>query len=451
MNSPIVVPAAKGTGKLQHCVFIDDAAMANLCFGLIGTGERFCMATKIEGKTHCGVSAHAKGIRKKNKAKVVVDAFYVPGGIILARPTAKIDPMILKRDVPRKYLRQLETGKLTTAEWKNLIIDARTHVEDSGGEDDDDEEMEYDDKDEADSLPSVLNEGQYVEEELQTGDIFEVDWEDSQTGEGGDWVPSMKSHRAAIDLLGSILNSSTRRHLACIKALNARADLGNREGNETCKQVRRLLQMVHEHKNLADSVHAVLEADQVSSTLTLEELRKEMDKFAVDLQDFSAEARVTSESILKMIALIRQRAQARDDNMRACIAQMEAVIGGFPRPPSPSLTTPHQAITTTDVGDTPLGTATIGGTDTTITANMLFNLVRELQGKVDLLTERAKHTGIVFNGVAFNSESELSAWFARHNPSGAGRAAMVDFQSIWAYAESDTLEASVWLSDLEKS
>ena len=209
--------------------------------------------------------------------------------------------------------------------------------------------------------------------------------------------------------------------------------------------------MVHEHKNLSNSVHAVLEADQVSSTLTLEELRKEMDKFAVDLQDFSAEARVTSESILKMIALIRQRAQARDDNMRARIVQMEAVIGGFPRPPSPSLTMHHQAITTTDVGDTPLGTATIGGTDTTITANMLFNLVRELQGKVDLLTERAKHTGIVFNGVAFNSESELSAWFARHNPSGAGRAAMVDFQSIWAYAESDTLEASVWLSDLEKS
>ena len=324
-------------------------------------------------------------------------------------------------------------------------------MEDSGGEEDDDEEMEYDDEDEADSLLSGVNEGQYDEEDLQTGDIFEVDWEDSQTGEGGDWVPAMKSHRAAIDLLGSILNSSTRRHLACVKALNARADLGNQEGNETRKQVRRLLQMVHEHKNLADAVHAVLEADQVSSTLTLEELRNEMDKFAIDLQDFSTEARVTSESILKMIALIRQRAQARDDNMRARIVQMEAVIGGFPRPPSPSLMMHHQAITTTDVGDTPLGTATIGGTDTTITANMLFNLVRELQGKVDLLTERAKHTGIVFNGVAFNSESELSAWFARHNPSGAGRASMVDFQSIWAYAESDTLEASVWLSDLEKS
>ena len=39
-----IVPAARGTGKPQRCVYIDDAAMANLCFGLIGSGERFCLA-----------------------------------------------------------------------------------------------------------------------------------------------------------------------------------------------------------------------------------------------------------------------------------------------------------------------------------------------------------------------------------------------------------------------
>jgi hypothetical protein len=118
--------------------------------------------------------------------------------------------MILKRNAPRKYLRQLETSKLTTAEWKNLIIDARTHVEDSGREDDEEEDDDDDDEDEADdgSLPSGFDKGQYDEEDLQTGDIFEVDWDDSQMGERGDWVPSMKSHHAAIDLLGSILNSS---------------------------------------------------------------------------------------------------------------------------------------------------------------------------------------------------------------------------------------------------
>jgi len=133
-----------------------------------------------------------------------------------------------------------------------------------------------------------------------------------------------------------------------------------------------------------------------------------MDNFANRLQEFSGEAKVTSELILKMIGLIRQRAQSRDDNMRARIAHMESVIGGFPRPPSPQLGILQQSVLASDVGDTPLGTATVSGMDTPITANMLFSLVQELQGKVDMLTERAKHTGIMFDGIAFNSESELS-------------------------------------------
>ncbi len=83
--------------------------------------------------------------------------------------------------------------------------------------------------------------------------------------------------------------------------------------------------------------------------------------------------------------------------------------------------------------------------------NLLFNLIRELQGKVDLLTARAKHNSMFFNGLAFNSELELSAWFALHNPSGAGCVAMVDFQSIWSYADSDTADSSSWLNDMEKS
>ena len=81
LESPIV-PAAKGTEKPQRCVYIDEAAMSNLCFGLIGSGERFCLAKRVGHSTHCGLPTHAKGTRKKNKAKVVADAYYVPGGMI---------------------------------------------------------------------------------------------------------------------------------------------------------------------------------------------------------------------------------------------------------------------------------------------------------------------------------------------------------------------------------
>ena len=232
LESPIV-PAAKGMGKPQRCMHIDEAAMVNLCFGLIGSGERFCLAKKLGTYTHCGIPAHAKGIRKKNKAKVVVDAYYVPGGTIHQRPMAKVNPMIAQVDLPAKYISTFQTSRLTTAKWKDLIIDARTDIGDSDNEDDnsktnegtEDNEMEEDN----DSIPSGSEEGDFFAEEA-----FKIAWDCSisQVGREADWAPTAQAHRAAIDLLGSVLNSSTRRHLACIKTLNARADLGSQEAND---------------------------------------------------------------------------------------------------------------------------------------------------------------------------------------------------------------------------
>ena len=161
--------------------------MANLCFGLIGTGERFCVAKKVHPYTHCGLPAHAKGSQKKNKAKVIANAFYVPGGTIHQCPMAKVDPMILQTNVPSRFLICLETKKLTTSEWKDLIIDARMDVEDSGGGDEDSKKEE--DKDEKmkmnnGSTPSGFNEGEYDE----TSTIFKVDWGSSLShmGESAD-------------------------------------------------------------------------------------------------------------------------------------------------------------------------------------------------------------------------------------------------------------------------
>ena len=198
---------------------------------------------------------------------------------------------------------------------------------------------------------------------------FKIAWDCSisQVGREADWAPTAQAHRAAINLLDSVLNSWTRRHIACIKTLNARADLGSQEANDIRQQLRRLLQVVHEHKTLADSVNAALEAGHASAK-ALEDLKGEMDTFANSLNDFSKEAKVTSEKILKMIVLIRQRAQTCDDNMRARILQIELVIEGFQRPQSPPSFQQH-LLSSPKGGDTPLGTVVIGGSDTTITAN----------------------------------------------------------------------------------
>ncbi len=116
-----------------------------------------------------------------------------------------------------------------------------------------------------------------------------------------------------------------------------------------------------------------------------EALKGEMDTFATSLKEFSLEMKVTSESILKMIALICSRAQAQDDNVQARLSQLEAVFDGIDRPVSPP--TIQQRFNNSLGGNIPLGTAIVGGTETIITANMLFNQVQELHAKVDLFLE----------------------------------------------------------------
>ncbi len=200
---------------------------------------------------------------------------------------------------------------------------------------------------------------------------------------------------------------------------------------------------------LANAVNAALETGHASLE-ALEELKEEMGSFTTRLKEFSVEAKVTSESILKMIGLLRSRAQARNDDVRARLAQLESIVKGINHPTSPP-TVQQRFFQASLGGDTPLETAFVGGTETTLTANMLFDLVQELQAKVDLLAEQAKNTGVIFNDVAFNSESEYSVWLAKHNPSGMGFAAMVDFDSIWAFVDSELQDSSSWINDMEKS
>ncbi len=42
-------------------------------------------------------------------------------------------------------------------------------------------------------------------------------------------------------------------------------------------------------------------------------------------------------------------------------------------------------------------------------------------------------------------------WLAKHNPSGMGFAAMVDFDSIWAFVNSELQDSLSWINDMEKS
>ena len=88
-----------------------------LCFGKVGSSKRFCLAPKEPGYMHCGVAAHGR----TSKFLPKLDAFYVPGGIVSGRPTAMMNPYILRESVPSHMLSKFDNSSLSADNWIGLI------------------------------------------------------------------------------------------------------------------------------------------------------------------------------------------------------------------------------------------------------------------------------------------------------------------------------------------
>jgi len=66
----------------QFCVFIDEEKLETLCFGRVGSYNRFCLAPRPRDfpYSHCGVTGHGKGSNGRKKFTPMVNTYYVPGG-----------------------------------------------------------------------------------------------------------------------------------------------------------------------------------------------------------------------------------------------------------------------------------------------------------------------------------------------------------------------------------
>ena len=94
----------------------------------------------------------------------------------------------------------------------------------------------------------------------------------------------------------------------------------------------------------------------------------------------------------------------------------------------------------------------IGGSEVVISANYLFGMLRDLQVKVDVLTERSKNMGVIFGELAFASESEFVLWMTFVNPLGSGLAGVVDLISIWAFAmHNSSIDTAIWLNEAHRA
>ena len=85
------------------------------------------------------------------------------------------------------------------------------------------------------------------------------------------------------------------------------------------------------------------------------------------------------------------------------------------------------------------------------TITTLYQQIVELKTSVTVLMERAKSTGLIFNGRAFASESEFVIWFASKNTAGGGMADFVDIILMWSFSTVDNQETLDMLTKRTKA
>jgi hypothetical protein len=226
---------------------------------------------------------------------------------------------------------------------------------------------------------------------------------------------------------------------------------------EDAKAKLALQELVRKFGSVSEAVTVALDAGD-SAAYDIQELREGMNGFHQELQDYATAAQVESRMILKVVSKMRDMANSRNAEVKSRVAKLEAAmaqphIRPSSPPTPPRLTNTYQAFEGAPGidGNTPLGVATVGGSEVVISANYLFGMIRELQAKVDVLVEGSKNTGVIFGQLAFASESEFSLWMTAQNPSGLGLAGFVDLISIWAFAAGDLVDTSTWLDEAHRA
>jgi hypothetical protein len=99
-----------------------------------------------------------------------------------------------------------------------------------------------------------------------------------------------------------------------------------------------------------------------------------------------------------------------------------------------------------------LAVVDVGGNQVSISVNLMFQKMREMEAKVEVLLEQAKNVGVLFDRWGFPSETEFALFHARKNPGSHGLAAFVDITSIWgAFEQAGTPDTTEFLNTAHRA
>ena len=157
-----------------------------------------------------------------------------------------------------------------------------------------------------------------------------------------------------------------------------------------------------------------------------------IDQFRQDLDEAVAETESSKTVLLQLMMKVRENSGRQLNAMTRHVDDLARPGQGVGSGISPLVS--HTSLLPGITADTSFGRAQVGGVEMDLTINAMFGLIRSLKGKVQILSDRTKNTGIHFGDLAYASEKEFALANHAANPSGAGIAGFVDFISFWNFS-----------------
>ena len=439
-------PTKLGSSKLLNAVFIGANELESLCFGFVGNKSRFCIAQKTKGGMDCGVISH-----KRSKMEVPTDTFWLPGGSILNKPTAKADICLPLDGLSDNALRILTEGFLSEQRWVDQFKDiiqqqtaaAVRRATRSGASR----------SSEVESVTSVQEEEQGQRDGFSTGDGAsrmsmeeEPPVKDVEIDPTAGWEAACGALQAAVNDMAATIAEQART-IANMQREDNREDIEAIQENSAVlqSQLGDLYDLVHDHGTLSNAMAAVM-ASTTRSADDIAILTTEMEALDQAMKDFSTTYHMSPEVLVR---LIDKLAEKMDRKHLALSRRLGAVeLSGAPMPGVAAANT-AAAHTPVDL-DTIFGSSHVGGSPVDISMNYMVSRLHSLSTSVGDLESRLHSSGISFEGMSFHSDEDFVKWFMANNPRGLGMAAFVDIISIWSFLNVPQT-SSEWLSMLEKS
>jgi hypothetical protein len=433
------------------------------CCGLIGSGTsklRFCTAERAYPHNHCGTRAHGS-----SKFLAARDTYYCPTGHLRGKPTASTVLSIQIREVHSSLRQQMEVGRFTVEQWKDLFIDAEarrmlvsphnmlrnmtpTTLERSAGR-----RTEMSGNDDMSTLGSDdgMEEGLSTREEAIPPRIS-FPWEPPTQDDLPEPPPPQL---LAFELLRTAIEQ------CFIDQQHYEETVLSRVDSAVANQLGELQMFIDRYGSVSRAFQAMQNDGNARLSQEVLQVQQDMGQISEDIARLTSDgAVVRKEEFLRVIQRfvttterLHSSSSQAASSARTCVRQVQQLLRAAPPPPHlpPGAPTPPSGHTPLLDGDTTVTVKVHGGSPVPVTFTLLYNRVVELERTVKLLNDRSQGGGTSFSRWSFAGEKEFGSWRFCLDPQGLGIAAFVDAVSIWKFGNVVGQDAAEYLNEAHKA